>query len=103
MGVYALLGFHCYITSIGFTTQEKLKHMYDRFGYSPFGEKSVFSEWCKNICLPRSIPSRISHELNLKTNDPTEFETIRKERGEKSMPDGIFEQSVEIYTEAFYE
>ena len=86
---------------IGFTTQEKLKHMYDRFEQSPFAFYSCFSEWAKVVFCPQTIQSRISHELDLKSNKPNEFESLIKSEGEKCLPTELHEQSVLIYNEAF--
>lgn len=86
---------------IGFTTQEKLKHMYDRFYQSPFAFSSCFSEWAKVVFCPQSIQSRITHELDLKSNKQDEFETLIKSQGEKSLPTEMQEHSVVLYKEAF--
>jgi hypothetical protein len=95
--VLALMSFHVYITAIGFTTQEKLKHMYDRFNGSPFAMKSCFSEFFKYVVCPQKVPSRISHELILKTNAKEEFDEILKLKGQANMPRDLFEHSYEIF------
>jgi hypothetical protein len=102
MGVFALFTFHCYIVMIGLTTQEKLKHMYDRFEQSPFAYKSCFTEWAKVVCCPQKIKSRITHELDLKSNKPKEFDEVCA-HGKEHLPTELQEESVEIYSEAFKE
>lgn len=85
---------------MGLTTQEKLKHIFDRFPTSPF-TKGFTSNWSKVICCVRRIPSRISHELYLKTNKPEEFEKLKRSLRKRNLPSEIEEKSVTIYSKAF--
>lgn len=100
MFVFALCGFHTYIICLGLTTQEKLKHIFDRFPTSPF-TKGFTRNWSKVICCPKVIPSRISHELYLKTNKPEEFEKLKRSLRKRNIPSEIEEKSVVIYSNAF--
>jgi hypothetical protein len=99
--VVSLCGFHTYIITISLTTQEKLKHVYDRFPVSPFGFGSFLKEWSKVILFPKRKASFISHALYLKCNEPKKFEEFRKEIGDKNLPEEMIEMPVTIYEEAF--
>lgn len=68
--------------------------------WSPFSSGFI-KNWVKVIFWPRKMPSRISHELNLKSNSPEEFERLRKSVGDKNLPEDIQDQSVVIYSSAF--
>jgi hypothetical protein len=99
--VFALCGFHTYITALGLTTQEKPKHIYDRFKTSPFTYGNIFRDFVKAVFWPDTIPSRVSHELYLKSNKPQEFEEFRRTYGDTRLPDEMLENSVVIYESAF--
>ena len=95
--VFALMGFHSYIISINLTTQEKLKHVYDRFPKSPYSFVSCLTDWRKVICCPRRPGSKLSYMLYLKSNEPEKFDKERAERGDDILPDEMREHSIEIH------
>ena len=77
-----------------------MKHIFDRFPASPF-TKGFVRNWSKVICCPRVIPSRITHELYLKTNKPVEFEKFKRNLRKRNLTSEIEEKSVVIYSNAF--
>ena len=106
--VFALTGFHTYIVSLGVTTQEKLKHVYDHFPRSPWSTGNLFRNWAKIVCCPRRSKTRLSYPLYLKTNEPNQFAALKDKLNEKPedetiLPEEMLETSVEIYMPAAME
>jgi hypothetical protein len=75
--------------------------MYDRFPWSPHTFASSLTNFTKVILLPNRAKSRITHELNLYSNDFEKFEELRKKIGDKNLPEDMIEAPVEIYSKAF--
>ena len=63
--VFGLCGFHTYLVHIGLTTQEKLKHIYDKYPISPFRHASCFPNWSKVVFWPQSMETRVHHLMIL--------------------------------------
>lgn len=63
--VFGLWGFHTYLVHIGLTTQEKLKHIYDKYPISPYRHGSSLANWSKVVLWPRIMHTRLYHLMLL--------------------------------------
>lgn len=85
--VFALCGFHSFVISQNQTTQEKLKHTFDKFSRSPYSYGRCLKDWSKVICCPKRANSRISHALVVKSSDADYEEFLRTIGGRQFLPD----------------
>ena len=78
--VFGLFGFHSYLVQNALTTQEKLKHMYDRFPISPFHHGRCFANWKKVVIWPAVAPTKLYHMLYLFHRNEPKYNRIVQQK-----------------------
>jgi hypothetical protein len=95
--VFLLSGYHSYIISLNYTTQEQQSGKYNRFPKSPFSYGSKLANWTNVILWKAKKPmkSRLFWPLYLQTFDPEKYE---KWNEKNELPSQMKEKTIELHS-----